>query len=67
MYDGRTGAQPGLVLGHEPLGVVERVGSAVQTVRPGTRVVVPTHLFCGVCAMCGPVRTAQRLPAPAGA
>ncbi|MFJ6199931.1 glutathione-independent formaldehyde dehydrogenase [Micromonospora sp. NPDC092111] len=52
MYDGRTGAQPGLVLGHEPLGVVERVGSAVQTVGPGTRVVVPTHLFCGVCAMC---------------
>ncbi|MEU8263665.1 glutathione-independent formaldehyde dehydrogenase [Micromonospora sp. NPDC048999] len=52
MYDGRTGAQPGLVLGHEPLGVVERVGSAVQTIRPGTRVVVPTHLFCGVCAMC---------------
>ncbi len=53
MYDGRTGAQPGLVLGHEPLGVVEWVGSAVQMVGPGTRVVVPTHLFCGVCAMCG--------------
>ena len=25
MYDGRTGAEPGLVLGHEPLGVVEQV------------------------------------------
>ena len=24
MYDGRTGATPGLVLGHEPLGVVEQ-------------------------------------------
>ena len=24
MYDGRTGAEPGLVLGHEPLGVVEQ-------------------------------------------
>jgi glutathione-independent formaldehyde dehydrogenase len=32
MYDGRTGANPGLVLGHEPLGVVEQVGTAVQTV-----------------------------------
>ncbi|MEU5943293.1 alcohol dehydrogenase catalytic domain-containing protein [Micromonospora sp. NPDC047548] len=52
MYDGRTGAQPGLVFGHEPLGVVERVGSAVQTVDPGIRVVIPTHLFCGICAMC---------------
>ena len=30
MYDGRTGAEPGLVLGHEPLGVVEQAGSAVR-------------------------------------
>lgn len=52
MYDGRTSATPGLVLGHEPLGVVQEVGSAVQTVRPGTRVVIPTHLFCGTCVMC---------------
>lgn len=52
MYDGRTGAQPGLVLGHEPLGVVQEVGNAVQTVRPGSRVVIPTHLFCGTCVMC---------------
>ncbi|MFE9657806.1 alcohol dehydrogenase catalytic domain-containing protein [Micromonospora sp. NPDC006431] len=52
MYDGRTGATPGLVLGHEPLGVVEQVGNAVQTIRPGMRVVIPTHLFCGTCAMC---------------
>ncbi|MFI6780214.1 alcohol dehydrogenase catalytic domain-containing protein [Micromonospora sp. NPDC050276] len=52
MYDGRTSAQPGMVLGHEPLGVVQAVGSAVQTVRPGTRVVIPTHLFCGTCVMC---------------
>jgi glutathione-independent formaldehyde dehydrogenase len=52
MYDGRTGANPGLVFGHEPLGVVEQAGNAVQTVRPGMRVVIPTHLFCGTCAMC---------------
>ncbi|MDG4780232.1 alcohol dehydrogenase catalytic domain-containing protein [Micromonospora sp. WMMD961] len=52
MYDGRTGADPGLVLGHEPLGVVQEVGGAVQTVRPGSRVVIPTHLFCGTCVMC---------------
>ncbi|MEV4119820.1 glutathione-independent formaldehyde dehydrogenase [Micromonospora sp. NPDC049645] len=52
MYDGRTSAQPGLVLGHEPLGVVQEVGSAVQTIRPGARVVIPTHLFCGTCVMC---------------
>ena len=52
MYDGRTGAEPGLVLGHEPLGVVRQVGEDVHLVRPGQRVVVPTHLFCGVCYNC---------------
>jgi glutathione-independent formaldehyde dehydrogenase len=52
MYDGRTGATPGLVLGHEPLGVIEQVGSAVEMVKPGDRVVIPTHLYCGVCINC---------------
>ena len=41
MYDGRTGATPGLVLGHEALGVVELAGSAVEMVKPGDRVVHP--------------------------
>jgi len=52
MYDGRTGATPGLVLGHEPLGVVEAVGPAIDTVRVGQRVVIPTHLYCGLCYNC---------------
>ena len=52
MYDGRTGADPGLVLGHEPLGVVEQAGAGVTLVRPGDRVVIPTHLFCGLCYNC---------------
>jgi glutathione-independent formaldehyde dehydrogenase len=52
MYDGRTGATAGLVLGHEPLGVVERAGSAVEMVQPNDRVVIPTHLYCGVCVNC---------------
>ncbi|GAA3647569.1 glutathione-independent formaldehyde dehydrogenase [Nonomuraea antimicrobica] len=52
MYDGRTGATPGLVLGHEPLGVVQQVGPSVETVRTGDRVVIPTHVYCGVCVNC---------------
>jgi glutathione-independent formaldehyde dehydrogenase len=52
MYDGRTGAEPGLVLGHEPLGVVRETGEDVHLVRPGQRVVIPTHLYCGVCYNC---------------
>lgn len=52
MYDGRTGAEPGLVLGHEPLGIVREVGSDVHLVQAGQRVVIPTHLYCGVCYNC---------------
>jgi glutathione-independent formaldehyde dehydrogenase len=52
MYDGRTGAEPGLVIGHEPLGVVEQAGAAVTVVKQGDRVVIPTHLFCGLCFNC---------------
>ncbi len=52
MYDGRTGAEPGLVIGHEPLGVVEQVGDAVTLVKQGDRVVIPTHLYCGMCFNC---------------
>jgi glutathione-independent formaldehyde dehydrogenase len=52
MYDGRTGAEPGLVLGHEPLGVVREAGEDVHLVTVGQRVVVPTHLYCGVCYNC---------------
>ena len=52
MYDGRTGATPGLVLGHEALGVVDQIGSAVEMVKAGDRVVIPTHLYCGVCVNC---------------
>jgi glutathione-independent formaldehyde dehydrogenase len=33
MYDGRTGAVPGMVLGHEGLGIAEDVGRAVHRAR----------------------------------
>jgi glutathione-independent formaldehyde dehydrogenase len=52
MYDGRTGAERGLVLGHEPLGTIEEVGDAVTLLERGERVAVPTHLFCGLCFNC---------------
>src|SRR5438477_9657816 len=51
-YEGRTGAAPGMVLGHEGMGVVEAVGPAVTRVKPGDRVVLPAHLYCGVCYNC---------------
>jgi len=51
-YEGRMLGIEGGVIGHEPLGIVEEVGSAVKSVRKGDRVVVPTHICCGFCAMC---------------
>lgn len=51
-YEGRMRGLEGQVIGHEPLGVVEEVGSAVKSIRKGDRVVVPTHICCGFCAMC---------------
>ncbi len=44
--------QPGDVLGHEFMGIVEQVGSDVATLQPGDRVVVPFNISCGRCWMC---------------
>src|SRR5690242_527162 len=52
MYEGRTSAQAGLRFGHEPMGVVEEVGSAVTTLRKGDRVVAPFNVACGFCKNC---------------
>jgi glutathione-independent formaldehyde dehydrogenase len=51
-YEGRMRGIEGGIIGHEPLGVVVEVGSAVSSVAKGDRVVVPTHICCGFCAMC---------------
>jgi len=43
---------PGRVLGHEAVGTVEAVGSAVTTVQPGDRVLVSCISACGRCRYC---------------
>ncbi|MFC7400994.1 zinc-dependent alcohol dehydrogenase [Citricoccus sp. GCM10030269] len=40
------------VIGHEPMGIVEEVGSAVTNLSPGDRVVIPFNIACGHCWMC---------------
>jgi threonine dehydrogenase-like Zn-dependent dehydrogenase len=42
----------GDVVGHEPLGIVEEVGSSVSKLAVGDRVVVPFNVSCGSCWMC---------------
>ncbi len=45
-------ANPGIIIGHEGIGLVEAVGSAVTGLRPGDQVVIAPRLTCGRCAYC---------------
>src|SRR6185312_5795892 len=42
----------GDIIGHEPMGIVEEVGSAVTHIKAGDRVVIPFNISCGHCFMC---------------
>lgn len=42
----------GDILGHEPMGIVREVGSAVSNLSVGDRVVIPFQISCGSCYMC---------------
>ena len=52
MYEGRTEVEPGTVLGHENLGQVIEIGSAVDQVKVGDRVCLPFNISCGFCKNC---------------
>ncbi|TXL87488.1 zinc-dependent alcohol dehydrogenase [Streptomyces sp. IB2014 016-6] len=43
---------PGDILGHEPMGIVEEIGPEVTSLAPGDRVVIPFNVSCGHCYMC---------------
>ena len=44
--------EEGDIVGHEPMGSVEEVGSAVDGIGAGDRVVVPFNISCGHCFSC---------------
>lgn len=53
LYDGfNPFMQPGDILGHEPMGIVEEVGREVRRLKKGDRVVVPFTISCGACWFC---------------
>ena len=51
-YRGDSDRDPGSRVGHEPMGIVESVGSAVRSVDPGDRVLAPFVISCGRCEFC---------------
>src|SRR5690606_32115292 len=53
LFDGyMMGMEDGDILGHEPMGIVVEVGSAVTKLKVGDRVVVPFVIACGCCFFC---------------
>jgi len=52
MYEGRTDFEPGRVFGHENLGEVVEIGSAVDRIKVGDMVCLPFNIGCGFCRNC---------------
>lgn len=50
---------PGRILGHEAIGTVEAVGSAVRSFMPGDRVLISCISGCGICSYCREGRYGQ--------
>lgn len=45
-------APPGIIIGHEGVGIVASVGTGVTGLQPGDRVVIANRLTCGKCDYC---------------
>jgi len=53
LYGGKViKLEEGDILGHEPMGIVEELGSEVHGLAPGDRVVIPFNISCGRCFYC---------------
>ena len=44
--------EPGTILGHEGVGIVEELGPGVRNLNEGDRVVIPSTIACGYCSYC---------------
>ncbi|RIU91936.1 zinc-dependent alcohol dehydrogenase [Oceanobacillus picturae] len=52
LYHGGIVPETDYVVGHEPMGIVEEVGSEVKSLKKGDRVVIPFNIGCGECFFC---------------
>ena len=51
-YRGQRDREENSRVGHEPMGIVEKVGEDVRSVDPGDRVFAPFVVSCGACEFC---------------
>ena len=51
-YRGDSDREIGSRVGHEPMGIVDEIGSDVRSVEPGDRVFAPFVISCGRCEFC---------------
>jgi alcohol dehydrogenase len=49
---GVASVEPGRIIGHEGIGIVEEVGSGVRRFKPGDKVIVSCITSCGSCEYC---------------
>src|ERR1700726_4915336 len=56
---GEYAVKPGLVIGHEPVGVIEELGDGVTGYKIGDRVLVGAITPCGQCRACLSAKWAQ--------
>jgi threonine dehydrogenase-like Zn-dependent dehydrogenase len=47
-----SGMKAGTILGHEGVGVVEKLGPMVRNLSVGDRVIIPSTIACGSCSYC---------------
>jgi alcohol dehydrogenase len=52
LFHGTVPSAPGIIVGHEGVGVVEEVGAEVRRFRKGDRVILPGVVGCGDCEPC---------------
>ncbi|MDM5230160.1 zinc-dependent alcohol dehydrogenase [Lysinibacillus pakistanensis] len=52
IYKGAVPADKDYVIGHEPMGIVEEIGSEVTRVKKGDRIILPFNVSCGDCYYC---------------
>lgn len=47
-----AGVKPNTILGHEGVGIIEKIGDEVRNFKVGDRVIIPSTVGCGYCQYC---------------